>query len=325
MVLPATGTDFNAVANAGISDNLVQTAYDLYIREEFNSQPVFRQFVTVRPVNQPHPGEAVVLQRYNWFSQSTINGWKTPLTETSDVSATKLPATTPVTLTPNVYGAVTATTEYLDYRTLAPFDAYKAKAMADGAVKTVDEVIQDKIKAGISETTVDGGAENALTSADVLTASVLRSQFTKFSEQDVPTWDGQFYVAVVHPRVLRDLRAEAGAGGWRYPKEYTNDRLLATAGEAGEFEGFRFIVNNRVRKGTGSATGYSGGPAASYNSYFFGREGLAEAEWMPLQSVVGPVVDNLRRFATLGWKIDADWGVFNPKAIDISLSSSSNG
>lgn len=320
MVLPVTNTQFNAVANSGFSDNTVKTAYDLYLRTALNSTPVMRHFVTIRPEQVPHPGTPVVMQKSNWFSQATIDGWKTPLAETTEVAATKLPATSTFQLSPNEYGAATATTKFLQRRALFEFSGVTAKTLADGAVKLIDEIIQDKILAGVAETF--GGAtaranEAALVSGDVITAENLRQQYTKFEENNVPKWDGEFYAAVVHPRVIADIRRAAGAGNWRVGKEYMNDGLLKVGGEVGEFEGFRYFSNNRVRKGTSTTS------QTTYNNFFFGYGGLAEAEWEPLQIVASPEVDLLRRYVALGFKFDADWGVYEPLAIDVRLTTAS--
>lgn len=318
MTLPGTAGQFTSLSGTpGLTDNLVQTAYDLYVRYALNSMPIFRQFVTVRPERQPHPGDAVVLQRYNWTSEANVTAAKTPLTEEADVSPKKLPATTPVTLTPTEYGSVVSHTKKLSGRTLVPFEEYKARFIADEAAKVMDEVVQDKIKAGVTETFVAAN-EAATTDNDILQADDLRAIAVRFLENNVPSYDGQFYVGVLHPRVINDIRKLAGSGNWRIAKEYTDDGLLRLAGEMGEFEGFRFISNNRVRKGTGSTT--PDPDVVTYNNYFFGQGGLAEAVVTEPGAVVGPQVDNLRRFFTLGWYADIDWAVYEEKAIQVVIS-----
>lgn len=234
------------------------------------------------------------------------------------MALTKMPATTTVTLTPAEYGFAVSTTRYFENRTMAPFDEHKARAIADHCAKVMDELVQDKIKAGITETFVGQATEGAITNANVLTATEVRKAVTGFRANNVPTYDGQFYVAVVHPNVIHDLRSETGPGGWRVAKEYINDSLIR-AGEVGEFEGVRFVQNNRVRKGTGAAS------VNTYNNYFFGAGGLAEFAKVEPETKVGPVVDNLGRFRTLGWYTDIDWAVYEPLAIRIPISGSSLG
>lgn len=319
MTLPGAAGQFTSLTGTpGLTDNAVQTAYDLYFRYALNSMGIMRQFVTVRPERQPHPGDAIVLQRYNWTSEANVTAGKTPLTEEADVTPSKLPATTPVTLTPDEYGRVVSHTKKLAARTLVPFEEYKARYIVDEASKVMDELVQDRIKAGVTERTADGGLESALTATDVLTASHIRGIVTRFQRQNVPAFDGQFYVGVLHPDVINDLRGAAGSGNWRIAQEYTNDRKLAYANEMGEFEGVRFMANNRVRLGVGDTTPTP--DVVTYNNYFFGQGGLAEAVIDEPQMVVGPQVDNLRRFYTLGWYADLDFGVYEPKAIDVLIT-----
>lgn len=230
-----------------------------------------------------------------------------------------MPATTSVTLTPAEYGFAVSTTRYFENRTMAPFDEHKARAIADHCGKVFDELLQDKIKAGVTETYVTGSNDAAQTVTSLLTASAVRKIVTNFRANNVPTWDNEFYVAVVHPNVIHDLRQEAGAtaGAWRVAKEYIDDSLIRR-GETGEFEGVRFVQNNRVRKGTGTGTN-------SYNNYFIGQGALAEFVKVEPSIKVGPVVDNLGRFRTLGWYADLDFGVYEPLALQDHVSGSSLG
>ena len=324
MPLPGTAGDFTSVTagTGSLSQHLVQTAYDLFLRAQLNSMPALRQFVSRTPVNPSMQGDSIVLQKWPWFGETAITAAKTPLTEEADVAPTKMPATSTVTVTAEEYGFAVATTRFFANRTLAPFDEHKARAIADHAGKVIDELVQDSIKAGITETTTDGDPENALTSGDDLTAAHVREVVTTFRANNVPTWDNEFYVAVVHPNVIHDLREETGPGGWRVAKEYIDDSLIRR-GEVGEFEGVRFVQNNRVRKGAGSATGHNAGPANTYNNYFFGYGGLLEYVKEDVHTVVGPVVDNLNRFRTLGWYADLGFAVYEPLAIQDVISGAS--
>src|SRR5690606_7381993 len=176
-------------------------AYDLAVKEALRSLPTMRSFVSIRPEQPAHRGSSVVMNKFNWFAEAAVTAAKTPLTEEADVDSTKIPATTPVTITPNEYGFAVTSTEKLANRTFAPFDAFKARAIADHLGRTLDELIQDQIVADTTAITVDGGAVNALTAADELTSAFIRQQVTQLRVDNVPTWDGQFYVAAIHPHV----------------------------------------------------------------------------------------------------------------------------
>lgn len=317
MTLPTPAGTFTSITAGAtsLSDFLVQTAYDLYVRKALNTMPMMRQFITVRPERQPHPGDAVVLQKFNWFANSTLA--TTPLTEEADVDAVKVPPTTPITITPQEYGFVVSHTRKLAGRALAPFEEHKAQAIIDHMAKTLDVLFQTQIKADITEVTVDGGLESALTSADVLTTDFLQTATLGFLENGVPTWDGEHYLTVAHPRVIADIREDAAPNGWRVGKEAVNDgSLKLLPNEAGVFDGIRYVSNPRLIQGQGTG-------AATYNSYTFGKGAFSEAVITEPGVRVGPQVDNLGRFHTLGWYTDLGFKVYEPLAVQVSISSAS--
>lgn len=304
----------------GIAENLVKPAYDLYLREALNGSPTFRQFVSVRPNHPSFTGSSITLQRFNWFDESVVTAAKTPLNEETDVDSTKVPATTPVVITPKEYGFAVTETKLLKNRRMIDFDPQVARAVSDHAGKVIDELIQDTLVGGGTILTATGGAENALTKADVLKAQHVRDQVTEFRSGNVPGYSGEWFTAVTHPRVVHDLRTETGSGAWRVPNEYGTSQTKIWNGEFGEFEGVRFIQNTRTRN---TATGASG--AKVFHTFFFGNGGLAEHVVEEPTSKIGPVVDKLGRFRTVGWYADLGWAVYEPTAIRIVKSGSSKG
>jgi N4-gp56 family major capsid protein len=326
MVLPGSAGQFTSVADSatGLSKNLVQTAYDLVLRRSLNNSPILRHFVTVRPQQISFPGSSIVMQKFNYFSDSTVTTMKAALAEEGpDVAPTKVPATSTVTITAAEHGAVVTSTKYFEGRSLAAFTPFIAEALADSAAKVVDELIQDQLESDLTEVVAGGGALSTLdkdTAGTWLQAAVAESVAITMLENNVPTWDGNAYVAVAHPRALADLRGQAGATGWRIAKEYGNDSVLKTLpNEVGQFDGIRYVSNNRVRK---RASGNADGTFA-YNAYFFGQGGLAEHVVTDIGAVVAPQVDNLRRFNTIGWYGDLGWKVYEPLAVTILQTATS--
>ena len=51
--------------------NLIQTAYDKYVQFNLRSEPMFRKFADVRPVDVTNPGATVVFQLHNDLSRIT--------------------------------------------------------------------------------------------------------------------------------------------------------------------------------------------------------------------------------------------------------------
>ena len=308
MVLPTSGDYTSVVANAGLgaADSLaVETTYSLALTWALNNYGIMRQFVSKRPEAVPHPAQTVTMKKWNYFSEAAVTSAKTPLNEVADVAARRLPAVSNVVIEAAEYGDVVEHTEFFEGRALVPFEAAKATTLADQSAKVIDELIQDQILADITETVKTEGLK--------VTAADIREAATVFLEDNVPTYSGGFYYFVAHPRVLADIRIEAGTGGWRVPKDYVDSSLLsALPNELGEFEGFRFISNNRVRN-----TAAGSGVDERWNSYLFGSGGLAEHVVVPPQVRVAPQTDALRRFHGLGWYFDMGWKVYEPLAIKV--------
>ena len=86
--------------------NLVQAAYDQYVRMALRSIPVMRSLADVKPVQQAMPGSSVVFSIYSDLAQATST-----LTETSDVSSIALGNPSQVTVTLNEYGSAVTTTK----------------------------------------------------------------------------------------------------------------------------------------------------------------------------------------------------------------------
>lgn len=299
------------VAAAGWPTNTVKGAWDLAFHTALNAMPVCRQLVDVRPQRPTHRGDSVTLQITNNFSEATITAWKTPLAEESDVDSTRIPATSTVVLTPAEYGGASTRTLKLANRSMVPVDPEIVRDLADGCGKVADELLQDQMVTG-SQVYRGGGkaTTNLITAADTLNAAILRKAYTKLHTNQVQTRDGEFYVAVVHPHVVYDLRTETGSGSWRVPQEYGTDQRRIYTGEIGEFEGFRFLQNPRTRNANDGASS-----AQVYRSFFLGREALAEAVVTEAGTVLSPQVDKLRRFNTVGWYMDLAFKIFRDQAI----------
>lgn len=311
--------EYTSVATLpGLATELVQPVYDKAVKEARRSLPTIRDFVDVRPEAPAMRGSSVSMERFNWFSEAAVTAAKTPLTEEADVDSTKVPAPTKVTVTPTEHGFAVTHTLKLSNRVFAPFDGFKARAIADHQIRVMDELIQDKIIAGVTGSQVlyggDATSNGTLDINDKLSAAKVRAVVSHFRANSVPTWDGQFYAAVLHPYQVHDLREETGSGSWRVPNEYGTSQSKIWNGEFGEFEGVRFVQNNRVRIAQdGSGTG--GTQIHSIQSYFFGRRGLAEHVVVEPHVVMGPPTDKLGRFFTLGWYGDFGHAVYDPGCI----------
>lgn len=310
--------EYTSITTGGYSDNTVKGAYDLLFRWALNENPQYRQFVDVRPARPTMQGSSVTLELNQFFSEASITAAKAALTEESDVDATKMPATTTVTLTPVEHGFANVRTLKLANRTMVPIDPVIARAVADHMRKTVDELVQDEL-ANATNKVYSGNATSVITvdAADTLAADDVRKNVLKLRVNQSVPWFGDMYAVGVHPTPVYELRRETGSGGWRVPNEYGMSQANIWRGEIGAFEGARFVENARTRV---AADGASSAKVA--RSYFFGREALSEAVVTEPHIVLGPVVDRLLRFRPIGWYGDFDHAIFRNESLILNYSGS---
>lgn len=291
-------------------NDVVTTAYDLAIRKPLRSRLWFDPIATVSSTNQSHRGASVTFTFTGDLAAAT-----TPLTETADVDAVAISdSTNNVTMTE--YGNAVVTTAKLRGQAHTPVDPIAAERISRNAALTVDTLARTALEA--TTNVVTDTAAN-------LSAGDIRSAFVNLRENNVEPWDGEFYLAFIHPRQALDLRAATGEANWRAPSVYsgTQTRELLN-GEIGEFEGFRFVVTNRI------STAGSGG-TGTFNSLFIGQEGLAKAfSSAPGFGanpgvVMGEVTDKLKRFQPVGWYWLGGYKVFRNECVRKVITRSSLG
>ena len=311
--------EFTSIATSGgIATQTVTTAYDIAVRYALKGIPSARQFVSVRPQQQVMRGSSVVLEKVNWFSNSTITAMKTALTEEVDVDSTKIPQATPVTITPSEYGAAITTTAKLEGRSFLDVDPIKVNLLAHAQARTIDELIQDKLVSVTPTYNNSNTGNSTVTNAHKLTASDVRKTVARLRAANVTPWFGGFYAAYIHPYVVLDLREETTSGGWRVPKEYGTDQSEIWTGEAYEFEGVRLVQSNLAR-----VTADGSSSANVFNTFFLGQNALAEAVVTEPHTVASPTTDKLQRFHTLGWYGDLGWAIYESAAlVDFRTGSS---
>jgi N4-gp56 family major capsid protein len=286
MAVPAgTSTTVTSVSN------LVQTAYDQYVRMALRDIPVMRAIADVKPVQQAMPGSSVVFSIYSDLSAVTST-----LTETSDVSSVALGNPSQVTVTLQEFGSAVTTTKKLNLTSFNDVDAALANIIAYNAADSIDQVVAsvltagtNVIYAGTTPTTTD-----SITSSDVIAVSDIREAVVQLRTNKALPRIGELYAAYLHPRQSADLRAESGTGGFQELSKYV-DRTPFVAGAVGVIEGAFVVETPRVPFAANS------GSVNVYKAVIAGREALAEAMAQDITTVIGPEIDALRRFRTIGW------------------------
>jgi len=272
--------------------NLVQTAYDQYVRMALRSIPVMRSLADVKPVQQPMPGASVVFSIYSDLAQATST-----LTETSDVSSIALGNPNQVTVTLNEYGSAVTTTKKLNLTSFNDVDSALADIIAYNAADSIDSVVASVLTGG-SNVIYAGTATttNTITSAMTISTADIREAVVQLRTNKALPRIGELYAAYLHPRQSADLRAESGTGGFQDLTKYV-ERTPFTAGAVGVLEGAFIVETPRVPFAANTQS-----PAVNvYKAVVAGREALAEAMGQNISTVIGPEIDALRRFRTIGW------------------------
>jgi N4-gp56 family major capsid protein len=270
---------------------LVQTAYDQYVRMALRSIPVMRAIADVKPVQQAMPGSSVVFSIYSDLSAATST-----LTETADVSSIALGNPSQVTVTLQEFGSAVTTTKKLNLTSFNDVDSALADIIAYNAADSIDQVVAGVLTAGtnVIYAGTTATSTNSITAADTISVSDIREAVVQLRTNKAVPRIGELYAAYLHPRQSADLRAESGSGGFQELTKYV-ERTPFVAGAVGVLEGAFVVETPRVPFAANSNS------VNVYKAVIAGREALAEAMAQDITTVIGPEVDALRRFRTIGW------------------------
>ena len=310
----AGNVPYGTLTGTSTISNLVQTAYDQYVRMALRSIPVMRALADVKPVQQAMPGSSVVFSIYSDLAQATST-----LTESSDVSSIALGNPNQVTVTLQEYGSAVTTTKKLNLTSFNDVDAALADIIAYNAADSIDAVVASVLTAG-SNVLYGGTATstNGITAGGKMTVSLIRQAVTELRTNKALPRIGELYAAYLHPRQTADLRAETGTGGFQELSKYV-DRTPFVAGAVGVIEGAFVVETPRVPYAANS------GSVNVYKAVVAGREALAEAMGQDISTVIGPQIDALRRFHTIGWYYFGGWSLLRQAAIYRIETAATNG
>jgi N4-gp56 family major capsid protein len=255
------------------------------------SIPVMRAIADVKPVQQAMPGSSVVFSIYSDLTAATST-----LTETADVSSIALGNPSQVTVTLQEYGSAVTTTKKLNLTSFNDVDAALADIIAYNAADSIDQVVAGVLTAGtnVIYAGTTATSTDSITSADTITVADIREAVVQLRTNKAVPRIGELYAAYLHPRQSADLRAESGTGGFQELTKYV-ERTPFVAGAVGVLEGAFIVETPRVPFAANTST------VNVYKAVIAGREALAEAMAQDITTVIGPEIDALRRFRTIGW------------------------
>jgi len=293
-----------------LGSQFVTKAYDLAIYPALRPELIFDQFATVRATRLTHRGGSV---RFSFVDD--IPEQVTPLLENIDVDSVTLDSKA-LSVGMNEYGTAVTTTALLRGTSMIPIDPLVAERVGYNAGISVDTLARQALDA--ATVTYDDASTDTIevigSVSDYLNSYLLQEGMAYLQGNNVRPFRGGNYVLVVSPNVAQHLKADTTDTGWRYQVARNNgaEGNSVFMGEIGTYEGVRIVVNNHL------ATPGVGDPAVAY---LMGAEALAKVYsdapgFGPNpRVVVSPVVDKLKRFASIGWYHLVGYSIFRAEAL----------
>ena len=295
------------IVDITLGSQFVTKAYDLAVYPALRPELIFDQFATVRATNTTHRGGSVRFSFVDDITEQT-----TPLLENIDVDSVVL---TSKALTVNMreYGTAVTNTALIRGTSMISLDPLIAERVGYNAGLSIDTLC----RTALDQTTVtyDDGTTATIgsigTTSTPLSGATLRQGVARLRAANVRPLRGGNYVAVISPYQAQQLMSETTDTGFRWMVGYAGGTSAAGnsifMGEVGTYEGVRLVVNNHL---TNQGQGY-----------LMGAEALAKAfSTAPgfggnPKTVVSPVVDKLRRFASVGWYHLVGYSIFRAEAL----------
>ena len=206
---------------------------------------IHEQFGDDKPLPENH-GKKTSFRRYGPLVKADK-----PLVEGVAPNGQKL-VVSEITATINQYGDFIPLTDVLQLTSIDNNIVQAVKLLGKQAGATMDTVVRDAINAGTNvgyasswsgTTETPHAARYQLDMNAKLTVLECEKAYNELSRVDAPTFDDGYYVAIVHPDAVFDLRRDPE---WIDAHKYAQPRELYK-GEIGEIAGFRFVKSTQAK------------------------------------------------------------------------------
>jgi N4-gp56 family major capsid protein len=304
---PITNNAPAPLVDLTLGNQFVTKAYDLAVYPALRPELIFDQFATVRATNTTHRGGSVRFSFIDDLAEQT-----TSLLENIDVDSITLTSKA-LTVSMREYGTAVTNTALLRGTSMISLDPVTAERVGYNAGISIDTLARNALQQTSitydDATTASVGSIGA--SAGSLTGAHLRQGVAILRSRNVRPFRGGNYVAVLSPYQAQHLMSETTDTGWRWQVGYAGGAGTAGnsvfMGEVGTYEGVRIVINNHL-----STQGFG---------FLMGAEALAKAYSTAPgfgpdpKTVIAPVVDKLRRFASIGWYHLVGYSIFRADAL----------
>ena len=295
------------IVDITLGSQFVTKAYDLAVYPSLRPELIFDQFATVRATNTTHRGGSVRFSFVDDISEQT-----TPLLENLDVDSVTLDSKA-LTVTMREYGTAVTNTALIRGTSMISLDPLIAERVGYNAGLSIDTLCRTALDQ--TSITYDDGSTATIGSigatSSPLSGAILRQGVARLRAANVRPLRGGNYVAVISPYQAQQLMSETTDTGFRWMVGYAGGTSAAGnsifMGEVGTYEGVRLVVNNHL---TNQGQGYLMGAEALAKAF-----STAPGFGANPKTVVSPVVDKLRRFASVGWYHLVGYSIFRSEAL----------
>ena len=186
------------------------------------------------------------------------------------------------------------------------------ESLVNDQAKTLDKAVWKQFGSGLLIVQADGGtsttalqlesagsATTACAATAALNTAHIEGIVDLMKERNIPTFDGESYVAIAHPSTFANIRSSMIAANLYTDSAYRK----RMSGEVGMYAGMRFIEQTNIAKVSPTNAGKGQGWAV-----FVGGEACVEAVSVPEELIEKEVTDygrslGLAWYATLGFKL----------------------
>ena len=232
------------------------------------------------------------------FTKLAVSVASATLTDGTTPSDTAFDATL-VTVSPTQYGIVVRFADMLLKTAGINFLTGAMTEVGANMAEIVDKVIQTEVMGGtnVIYTSVDHSSRATLDNTDLMAGRYLNKAVTTLETNNAPKIDG-YYVALMHPKAVYDLKSDTAVTGWLEAHKYAQPENIFK-GEIGAINGVRVINTSSVQTITSTVT--------VFPTLVMGKGAYGVADLQGLQSFVNlPTVsdsDPLAQRASVGAKV----------------------
>ena len=252
LTVNTTAGDVNAFDAAqmnatGAMSAAMKTYYDTELLENARPRLIFTQLGKSQFLPAGH-GDSVQWRKWNTFDKSL-----TPLTEGVIPSGQKF-GQSAISVSVQQYGDYAAISDRLDLHAVDNVLLGAAEEMGAAGGETADTLVRNELCTGTSVIYADTlDASGAVVSTPTsrrelsadnnrLTPDTVNKAYTFLKKQKAPFFEGNKYVAVIHPSAAYDLRSHPD---WMEAHKYAAAREIFE-GEIGELHGVRFVESTEA-------------------------------------------------------------------------------